>query len=494
MSKERVAKVTEYILDNFDAKTKRNQTYGLSERCLSGFNSLFSVQSINLAKKYYDEFRHQQTGLEEDKRLKVGIIYSFAANEDDALSEVTGLLEDEKFDEADFSKLDQSSADFLQNAISDYNQMFGTSFSLTRFQDYYKDISERTKKNQLDIVIVVGMLLTGFDAPMLNTLWVDKNLKYHGLLQAFSRTNRILNSIKTYGNIVCFRDLEKRTEEALSLFGNKDAAGVVLLKTFKEYYYGYNDVDGKPIKGYEQIIAELLQKYPQKEEIVGEAKQKDFVKHFGNILKLRNILSSFDDFKGKAILSERDFQDYSSLYLDLCDKWRPRSEDKANVNDDLVFEIELVKQIEVNLDYILALVEKYSAGSCQDKEILQTINKAINASLDLRSKKELIEQFITRINPEMGALEGFDIRDKWYKFVDAQQEAELSEIIAAERLDSEKTRRFMKNSFNDGYVSDLGTAFSDILPPLSRFSKERETVRQRVFARLADFLEKYLGA
>ena len=363
LAPERISQIAGYIREHFDQKTKRASTYRHDGKRVAGFNSLFACASIDAAKRYYAELAAQQKDLPEAQRLKVGLIYSFAANEDDE----DGLLVEEEFEA---EGLDQSSRDFLDAAIKDYNALFATSFdtSSDKFQNYYKDLSQRLKKRELDLVIVVNMFLTGFDATTLNTLWVDKNLKAHGLIQAYSRTNRILNSVKTYGNIVSFRNLEQETNDALALFGNKDAKGIVLLKPYAEYYAEY-----------QARVGELLDKFPLGQAIVGEAAQKAFIKLFGSILRLKNILTAFDDFAGNEILSERQYQDYQSVYLNLYAEFRTTSEaEKESINDDVVFEIELIKQVEINVDYILLLVEQYlkKSGSGDDKEIRATIERA----------------------------------------------------------------------------------------------------------------------
>ena len=347
LAPERIAGVVEYICEHFDQKTRRSASYRHDGKRLAGFNSIFATASIDAAKRYYAEFKKQQQSLPAAQQLKVGLIYSFAANEDDE----DGLLGEEEFET---TGLDQSSRDFLEGAIKDYNALFSTSFdtSADKFQNYYKDLSLRLKARELDLVIVVNMFLTGFDATTLNTLWVDKNLKAHGLIQAYSRTNRILNSVKTYGNIVSFRDLEEETNDALALFGNKDAKGIVLLKPYAEYY-----------DEYESLIAKLRADFSLDQPIIGETAQKAFIKLFGAILRLKNILTAFDDFAGNEILSQREFQDYLSLYLNFYAEFRRASEaDREAINDDIVFEIELVKQVEINVDYILMLVERYLAA------------------------------------------------------------------------------------------------------------------------------------
>jgi len=333
---------------------------------------------------------------------------------------------------------------------------------------------------------VVNMFLTGFDATTLNTLWVDKNLRQHGLIQAFSRTNRILNSVKTFGNIVCFRDLQAATDAAIGLFGDKDASGIVLLKSYNDYYYGYTDEKGKKQKGYEERIAELVQKYPLGQQIIGESAKKDFIVSFGNILRLRNILSSFDEFSGNEILSMIDFQDYTGIYNDLYVEFRPQTE-KEKINDDIVFEMELVKQIEVNIDYILMLVAKYHKSNCKDKQVLIAIDRAIKSSLQLRSKKELIENFINTINADT------DVQRDWRKFVKEQEETDLNNLIAEEKLKAEDTRKYVENAFRDGALKTTGTDIDKILPPVSRFGGGRAKKKPTVLEKLKEFFEKYFG-
>ena len=386
----RIKEVVSYIIDHFEQKTMRNKHYELKDQRLSGFNSIFAVSSIPVAKKYYFEFKKQLK--EKNKDLRVATIFSYSVNEE----ENTDNLDDESFDT---ENLDLSSREFLEEAISDYNKMFGTNYDTSSdgFQLYYENLSKRTKDKEIDILIVVNMFLTGFDATTLNTLWVDKNLRMHGLIQAFSRTNRILNSIKTFGNIVCFRDLQEETDEAIALFGNKESGGIVLLKTYEDYYNGYQDDKGREKEGYSQLIEELQSKFPLSEQITGESNKKEFVILFGNILKIKNILSAFDKFAGNEILSEREFQDYQSIYLDMYQEIRTKNKEKEIINDDIIFEIELIKQVEINIDYILMKVTEYYKSNKEDKEILIDIKKAINSSLELRSKKELIKNMVAHL-------------------------------------------------------------------------------------------------
>ncbi len=478
----RISNNVKYIRDHFDQKTKRNSFYKIKKRGLAGFNSIFAVSSIDMAKKYYQEFKEQLKDLPSDKQLKVATIFSYGVNDED----IDGMIDENP---EDTSGLDVNSRDFLDNAIKDYNAMFGTSYdtSSDKFQNYYKDLSERVKNREVDILIVVNMFLTGFDATTLNTLWVDKNLRLHGLLQAYSRTNRILNSVKTFGNIVCFRNLEKATNESIALFGDKEASGIVLLKSYNEYYNGYKDSD-KEVRGYKSMIEELLAKFPVGDRILGEQNQKDFIRLYGAILRVRNILVTFDEFAGNEILTERDVQDYHSAYIDLYKELRKTGdEEKENINDDLVFEMELIKQIEINIDYILALIKKYHADHTKNREILVDINKAIDSSVELRNKKDLINQFITSL--DVSAV----VDEEWQTFVEKKKIEELDKIISDENLDRDAAYKFMRNAFRDGNVATTGTDIAKVLPPVSRFSKtgERTKKRESVIEKLTRFFERF---
>ena len=508
MAPKRISVVTKYILDHFDKKTYRgdktyifNQLTNISDvaagrnkvneikaaQRLSGFNSIFAVASVDMAKLYYEEFKKQMAE-DPSKKLKIATIYSYAPNEEEPEG---GLLDEENSE--DTSALDKNSRDFLEEAIKDYNAMFHTNYdtSSDKFQNYYKDVSLRMKNKELDMLIVVNMFLTGFDATTLNTLWVDKNLKMHGLIQAFSRTNRILNSIKTYGNIVCFRNLQKKVDEAIALFGDKEAGGIVLLKSFQEYYYGYQTADGKDMPGYVDMVDELVEKFPLAvPQIVGEENQKKFIKLFGAFLKMRNLLSTFDEFEGKEIFSDRDLQDYLGRYQDLKDIFRPDDKESTDINDDIIFETELIKQIDINIDYILMLVQKYHDGHMQDKEILVTIQKAVGAHPELRSKKQLIEMFLDSINNVN------DVVTAWNGFVEKQREDDLATIISEEKLKPEETRRFLEKAFEDGEIKETGTDIDKIMPPVSRFgggANNRAAKKQTVISKLKGFFEKYFG-
>ena len=474
----RVDLVTNYILDHFAQKTKRSHGYSFKGTRVMGFNSILATASIDMAKVYYTAFKRIQ---EErgGERLKVAIIYSFGPNEaDDGCG-----LPDESFD---VESLDTPSRDFLADAIADYNAMFSTSFDTSSqgFQNYYKDLSDRMKKRQVDLTIVVNMFLTGFDATTLNTLWVDKDLRDHGLIQAFSRTNRILNSVKTYGNIVCFRNLEDRVNHAISLFGDKEAGGVVLLKPYAEY-----------LGEYRERLAQLREQFPLEavlngNALLGEEAEKAFIRLFGVILRLRNILTAFDDFAADDTLSPRDEQDYRSVYTDLYQKWRKQKEDATIINDDLVFEVELLKQVDINIDYVLMLVQKYHDSNCTDKMIIGDIERAIGASYELRNKKDLIEAFIDSLDSSN------DVTADWEKYLADAKERELSVIIEEEALDDAATREFMANAFVDGGIPESGAEVASLMTKKpSRFAPANAyaDMKARVLDRLKGFFDRFNG-
>lgn len=474
----RIKLVTEYIIEHFNQKTKRNDKSFIFNKLLNvnevasskkqgkveevkqlvrmtGFNSIFAVASIEYAKLYYNEFKRQNSG------VKVATIFSYGVNDED---DGTGMEDENNEDTNGMLPVDR---DFLEAAIKDYNAMFGTNYdtSADKFQNYYKDVSLRMKNREIDLLIVVNMFLTGFDATTLNTLWVDKNLRMHGLLQAYSRTNRILNSTKTFGNIVCFRNLEKPTNDAIALFGNKDACGLVLMKTYEEYYKGYEDDKGHHIKGYEELV-ELLRKFKPGEVIASEEGKKEFVRLFGALLRVLNILQAFDQFAGNELLSERDMQDYLGMYNDIYQELKPSGHDKEEIKDDLVFEMELVKQVEINIDYILALVKKYKDENSKDREMtLLDIDRAIKSSPQMRDKKELIDAFVKSITP------GSDVDDDWNTFVHTKMQEEINDIITTEHLKDAPARKFIHDSFDNGYVQTEGTGIADIMPPLNPFKK-----------------------
>ena len=474
----RVDLVTNYILDHFSQKTKRSHGYSFKGTRVMGFNSILATASIDMAKVYYTAFKRIQEERGGEK-LKVAIIYSFGPNEaDDGCG-----LPDESFD---VESLDTPSRDFLADAIADYNAMFSTSFDTSSqgFQNYYKDLSDRMKNRQVDLTIVVNMFLTGFDATTLNTLWVDKDLRDHGLIQAFSRTNRILNSVKTYGNIVCSRNLEDRVNHAISLFGDKEAGGVALLKPYAEY-----------LGEYRERLAQLREQFPldaalNGNALLGEEAEKAFIRLFGVILRLRNILTAFDDFAADDTLSPRDEQDYRGVYTDLYQKWRKQKEDATIINDDLVFEVELLKQVDINIDYVLMLVQKYHDSNCTDKMIIGDIERAIGASYELRNKKDLIEAFIDSLDSSN------DVTADWEKYLAEAKERELSAIIEEEALDDAATREFMTNAFVDGGVPESGTEVASLMTKKpSRFAPANAyaDMKARVLDRLKGFFDRFNG-
>lgn len=479
---KRISSIVSYILDHYDQKTMRSSYYTLKDRRVAGFNSIFAVSSIPAAMLYYNEIKRQ---LAERKRtLNVATIFSFCPNEADP--------SDESFDTED---LDQPSRDFLESAIADYNRSFNTNYdtSADKFQNYYKDLSERMKKREMDLLIVVNMFLTGFDATTLNTLWVDKNLRYHGLIQAFSRTNRILNSVKTFGNIVCFRDLQKETDEAIALFGNKDAGGIVLLRPFDDYYNGYDEEKSEGTSqhrpGYCELVAELMERFPLGQKIVGEENEKNFIRLFGSILRMRNVLSAFDDFVDKEIFTERDFQDYKSVYLDLYQELRGgRRGDCEDVSSDIVFEMELMRQVDINIDYILMLVEKYRASQGKDKTILASVTTAINSSIELRSKKELIEGFVESLN-----MSSSSVGEDWKNYVAQRKEEDLANLIDEENLRPEETRKFLELAFRDGEFQTGGEELQNLMPRRSLFDDDNEERTETIIEKIKTFFERYLG-
>lgn len=496
----RISMITDYIIEHFSTKTKTSESYVYStldnvsavakkqdteeiksKKNINGFNSLFAVSSIKMAKEYYVEFKKQ---LDIKKsNLKVAIIYSYGVNGED------GVI-DENSESTEVLSTDDRT--FLENAIKDYNNMFGTSYdtSSERFQNYYKDVSLRMKNREIDILIVANMFLTGFDAKTLNTLWVDKNLKWHGLIQAFSRTNRILNSVKTYGNIVSFRNLEDRLNEALAKFGDEEAHGIVLLKPYNDYYYGYEDDNGKTFEGYKSLIEKLTSKFAPGVLMQSEAEQKEFIKLYGAILKVTNILSSFDEFKDDELINERDKQDYHSIYIELYNEFRNKAkQEKTDVTDDVVFEMELIKSIEVNIDYILGLVKKYHDSNMEDKEILVTIQKTIMASPDLRNKKDLIMAFIESLDQDSNVYADFE------SFMNSKKKEELDKIIAEENLNKEETYNFIQRSFEQGRVETNGTEVSTILPPMSMFTpnNDRQEKKNKVIDKLLEFFDKFFS-
>ena len=499
----RINNVTAYILEHYAQQTLQGKNYKMSvvtnveqlakdkkkkveeergKSLLNGFNSIFAVQNIPMAKQYYLEFLRQMEELPANKRLRIATIFSYGANEADP--------DDEGDENSDNTEgLDASSREFLERAIKDYNKMFGTSYdtSADKFPNYYKDVSLRMKNREIDLLLVVNMFLTGFDATTLNTLWVDKNLRYHGLLQSYSRTNRILNSIKQFGNIVCFRNLEDSTNKALSLFGDPEACGVSILRPFDDYFKGYDDNKGQHQKGYTELVEELQQMLKPGEMPIGEEAERNFVKLFGNVLKMRNLLSVFDQFQGNDLLTERDVQDYTSVYLDIREKIIHKQKDKEDICDDLVFEMEFVKQVEVNIDFILFLVEQYRKSHKQDGEIRVRISKAIDSSPDLRDKKELIEKFIEQLTPNS------EVDAAWRVYVNDEKRRQFDAIIEEENLKRDKAVEFMENAYERGYVPEGGMELDGIMPPINPFdvNANREGKIASVLEKLKAFFQRF---
>lgn len=489
LAPERIMQNATYILDHYDQHTMRKADG-------TGFTSILATDGIPMARAYYDALRERQDERERagtlKRRLKVAMIYSYAANGDDL---ATGIISDESMSPTGLSASDREA---LDSAIEDYNALFGTSFSTdgAKFQNYYKDVSQRLKSREVDMIIVVDMFLTGFDSKTLNTLWVDKNLRMHGLIQAFSRTNRILDSVKTFGNIVCFRDLSANVDEALELFGDEEAGGIVLLKPYAEY-----------LSEYLTLVDEIRERFMDDEgrlELLGEDQQKAFVGAFGALLRLRNVLSVFDDFKRDDVVSPRMLQNLQSTYLDLADHFkRVAKAEQVDIVDDLVFEIELIRQVEVNIDYILDLVTRARSGNGEDKVAYDKICRAIATSPQLRDKAELIMEFVERMGVGSDGAAVTDDGDEgtrrskvdgaWVSYVREQVEKELEEIIASERLKPDETRRVVSYAFDAGGVPETGTLVQACLPKVSRFAKGNAygEQRHRVIARLQAFYDMF---
>ena len=494
MHPERITEITRYILKVFDTKTHRNEFYDLKHRRLNGFNVMFAVQSVEAAKLYYEEFQKQQESLPEEKRLKVATIYSFSANEEPS---AIGEIEDENFEP---SAMDSTAKEFLNRAINDYNKLFKSNFSTEgkEFQNYYSDLSNRVKNKEVDLLIVVGMFLTGFDAPTLNTLFVDKNLRYHGLIQAFSRTNRILNKVKTFGNIVCFRNLERATEDAIKTFGDENSVNVILEKSYDEYINGFTDEEtGKKFKGYKDICEEIIAKFPDPTEIVLEADKKEFVQLFGELLKAENILRNFDEFESfEKIISERLMQDMKSVYVDIresiLNERRSKEAEEAQVDfSDVEFQIDLLKTDEINLDYILALILEKARENDDIESLKAEVRRVIRSSLGTRAKEDLIMEFISKTR--LSELKNTDdIIETFYEFAKKEKVVKINQLIAEENL-NEKANRFIEKSISKGYVEYAGDELDGIIPPLSRRGGVREKKKEIVLEKIRKVVEVFVG-
>ena len=494
MHPERISEITKYILNVFNTKTYRNEFYDLKNRRLNGFNAMFAVQSVESAKLYYEEFQKQQESLPEEKRLKVATIFSFAANEEPSS---LGEIEEEGFET---TAMNSTAKEFLKKVIDDYNNVFKTNYTVDGqgFQNYYKDLSQKVKDKDIDLLIVVGMFLTGFDAPTLNTLFVDKNLRYHGLIQAFSRTNRILNKTKAFGNIVCFRNLERATEDAIKTFGDENSVNVILEKSYDEYINGFKDNEtGKTFKGYLEICEELIAKFPDPTEIVLEADKKEFVQLFGELLKAENILRNFDEFQNfEKIISERQMQDMKSVYVDIRESFlnerRSREAEAQQVDfSDVEFQIDLLKTDEINLDYILNLIMQKAKESKDIEHLKDEIRRVIKSSLGTRAKEDLVMDFISK--KRLSELQNDDnIIETFYNFAKREKEEKINQLIAEENL-NEKAYRFIEKSISKGFVEYTGDELDGIIPPLSRRGGAREKKKEIVLEKLRKIVDVFVG-
>ena len=493
---ERISEITEYILKVYNTKTHRNEQYDLKHRRLIGFNAMFAVQSVEAAKLYYEEFKKQQRDISEEKRLKIATIYSFTANEE---QNAIGDIPDENFEPG---AMDSSSKEFLDKVISDYNGYFKTNYSTNgkEFQNYYKDLSQKVKDKEIDLLIVVGMFLTGFDAPTLNTLFVDKNLRYHGLIQAFSRTNRILNKVKTFGNIVCFRNLEKATEDAIKTFGDENSVNVILEKSYDEYINGFTDEEtGKSMKGYVDLCNEIVDKFPNPVEIELDSEKKEFAELFGELLKSENILRNFDEFENfEKIISDRQMQDMKSVYVDICEDIRNDRKNNENKNGEeeidfsnVEFQIDLLKTDEINLDYILSLILKKSKEHDDIETLKSEIRRIIRTSLGTRAKEDLIMNFINKTDLSEIKNSG-DILESFYKYANEEKKIKIDELIENEGLKKD-SERFIERSINRGFVDYAGAELDSILPPTSRRKGAREAKKQTVLQKIRNIVEIFIG-
>ena len=495
---ERISEITNYILDKFDSKTYRNTQYTVKDKRINGFNAMFAVQSVDAAKMYYEEFKKQQANLPEDKKLKVATIFSYAPNEERA----SGEIEEESMSS---SAMSTTAKKFLTNVVDDYNSFFQTNFTIdgNGFENYYKDLSSRVRNKEVDLLIVVGMFLTGFDAPTMNTLFVDKNLRYHGLIQAFSRTNRILNKVKAFGNIVCFRNLERATKDAIKVFGDENSINVIIERSYDEYINGFTDEDsGVVFKGYTELCEEIIEKFPDPTEIKLEKDRKEFVKLFGEILKRENILRNYDEFSGfEKIITERLKQDMTSTYIKIKEELIiPGGRDKGKGGEteekidfsDVEFHIDLLKTEEVNLDYILALIlEKAKEQGTNNETLKEEIRRLIRSSLGTRAKEELIIEFINRTD-----LTKFDknedILEAFYEYAKIEKEHKINELISEENL-KEKSKKFIEKSISRGYVTQGGTELDDALQGVARRGGAREAKKQSVLSKLKDIVKVFVG-
>ncbi|EPG48176.1 type I restriction endonuclease subunit R [Leptospira kirschneri] len=520
LHEERIREISKYILNQFRQKTHRLQVGS------KGFNAMFAVSSVDAAKLYYESFKELQK--DQDKPLKVATIFSFSANEE---QDAVGEIQDESFE---VSAMESTAKEFLRAAINDYNALFQTNFGVdsNKFQNYYRDLAKKVKDREIDLLIVVGMFLTGFDAPTLNTLFVDKNLRYHGLLQAYSRTNRIYDATKTFGNIVTFRDLEKATVEAITLYGDKNTKNVVLEKSYKEYMEGFTDlVTGEARRGYVNVVAELQQRFPNPETIEKESDKKAFVKLFGEYLRVENILQNYDEFtslkalqsvdmsnqeaveefkakhyvsdEGLATLqkiqvpAERKIQDYRSTYNDIRDWLRRQKSGDEKVKpgidwDDVVFEVDLLKSQEINLDYILELIFEHNKKVKNKSTLIEDIRRVIRASIGNRAKESLMVDFINQTDLDQIS-DKASVIDAFFSFAQTEQKREADELIQTENLNAEAAKRYITSSLRREFASENGTELNTILPKMSPLHPQYLTIKQSVFQKVSAFVEKFKG-
>lgn len=494
---DRINKIVAHILEVFNTKTHRNEYYDIKSRRLNGFNAMFAVQNVEAAKLYYEEFKNQQEKLPEDKRIRVATIFSFVANEEQKEQGIKGEIAEESLD---ISALNSTAKEFLDKAIDDYNRYSKTSFSTDgdNFQNYYKDLSLRVKNREVDLIIVVGMFLTGFDAPTLNTLFVDKNLRYHGLIQAYSRTNRILNKVKTFGNIICFRDLEKATKDAIKTFGDENSVNVILEKSYSDYIKGFNDEDtGKRIKGYKEICEELVDKFSDPTTIELEADKKEFVGLFGELLKSENILRNFDEFENfEQIITDRQMQDMKSAYVDIresiLNSRKNEDAEKQQIDfSDVEFQIDLLRTDEINLDYILKLIFEKSKDCNNIEDLKKEVRRVIRSSLGTRAKEELVIDFIN--STKLSELKNDnDILGSFYKFAKKKKREEIKTVINDEKL-KDGAERFIKNSISKGYTNLAGGDLDRLLPPVSRRGGLRKKKKDSVLQKIRRIAEVFVG-
>lgn len=520
LHEERIREISQYILNQFRQKTHRLQVGS------KGFNAMFAVSSVDAAKLYYESFKELQK--DQDKPLKVATIFSFSANEE---QDAVGEIQDESFE---ISAMESTAKEFLRAAINDYNALFQTNFGVdsNNFQNYYRDLAKKVKDREIDLLIVVGMFLTGFDAPTMNTLFVDKNLRYHGLLQAYSRTNRIYDATKTFGNIVTFRDLEKATVEAITLYGDKNTKNVVLEKSYKEYMEGFTDlVTGEARRGYVDVVAELQQRFPNPETIEKESDKKAFVKLFGEYLRVENILQNYDEFtslkalqsvdmsnqeaveefkakhyvsdEGLAALqkiqvpAERKIQDYRSTYNDIRDWLRRQKSGDEKVKpridwDDVVFEVDLLKSQEINLDYILELIFEHNKKVKNKSTLIEDIRRVIRASIGNRAKESLMVDFINQTDLDQIS-DKASVIDAFFSFAQTEQKREADELIQTENLNAEAAKRYITSSLRREFASENGTELNTILPKMSPLHPQYLTIKQSVFQKVSAFVEKFKG-